>query len=55
MTGIPGGYARLPAGCRSVHAGMVPTGRSERSRAKLEEQARQQLQNTGYEEISLHR
>ncbi|MDD3268353.1 MAG: TIGR03960 family B12-binding radical SAM protein [Syntrophomonadaceae bacterium] len=40
-------------GCRFCHAGMVYRPVRERSRAKLEEQARQQLQNTGYEEISL--
>ncbi|MDD2619167.1 MAG: TIGR03960 family B12-binding radical SAM protein [Syntrophomonadaceae bacterium] len=40
-------------GCRFCHAGMVYRPVRERTRSNLEEQARLQLQNTGYEEISL--
>ncbi len=40
-------------GCRFCHAGIVYRPVRERSRARLEEQARRQLRSTGYEEVSL--
>lgn len=40
-------------GCRFCHAGMVYRPVRERSVANLERQARQQIENSGYDEISL--
>jgi len=40
-------------GCRFCHAGMVYRPVRERSVVKLERQARQQIENSGYDEISL--